>query len=642
MCNKTVEVQQNELKATLDQGSVSVQDSLVALSSVLDELVADPNKCMPFIELFYKYAGKVPHIACMPNKKDAQRQFKDRILSKNGLPIMFLNNRGHTYVMLLDLPLNNIAFCRSVDFVLDCGGLAENEQFDWTVIAGHVPTLMKLLSTAKDRAILVFVLSSIVSPTRLALLLGMQHQHTQKVKKKVEEFLNEVEGKQEEAEKESQKHIEDIISRLQMEIEQDAKDLSSKRMRLDEEEIESRNADVKRKIQRKKRLQEDSKQKAKKRVAQRLFKNWKQPLISQQGKAKGQFRIDRGAEKAIYEVLQEQLQAHRRRWGEEGTGYLEYEKRIHSKEMQRIANRFLEKAGKKVVLSKETVRSWGKCRNKRSRQSKQHRGLNLWAHLRAEKKQQNKHINIHYNRAHIKNYTRFAFGCSSVVHGKNLVIRRVIDDKVYIRCGTSEGFCRPLHTPVQINTDPNSQFKLPTADYPDPVGYVSPGVILLVNNMKETEHKGSDKFVSDGVSIYVNCKPKHVYPSTATNWSNDLFLARYRFQYEHEMSFDGNSCNLNKESLVEISPYLVAVRDSIFQFELMTIKEDYEKAVQGGDHLSRELLRVNILLKRLGVAVSKFEEFKQQAKIDKVVVNIGSDRNVGPQDMCASPRTGHV
>ena len=290
--------------------------------------------------------------------------------------------------------------------------------------------------------------------------------------------------------------------------------------------------------------------------------------------------------------------------------------------MQRIANRFLKKAGKKVVLSKETVRSWGKCRNKRSRQSKQHRGLNLWAHLRAEKKQQNKHINIHYNRAHIKSYTRFAFGRSSVVHGKNLVIRRAIDDKAYIRCGTSEGFCRPPHTPVLINTDPNSQFKLPTADYPDPVGYVSPGVILLVNNMKETEHKGSDKFVSDGVSIYVNCKPKHVYPSTATNWSNDLFLARYRSQYEHEISFDGNSCNLNKECLVEISPYLVAVRDSIFQFELMTIKEDYEKAAQGGDHLSRELLRVNILLKRLGVAVSKFEEFKQQATIDKVMTDL--------------------
>lgn len=74
-------------------------------------------------------------------------------------------------------------------------------------------------------------------------------------------------------------------------------------------------------------------------------------------------------------------------------------------------------------------------------------------------------------------------------------------------------------------TDPNSHFKLPTIDYPDPVLYVFPGVILLANGMKETKHNDSDKFVS-GVSIYVNCKPKRVYPNTAINWSNDLFLAR--------------------------------------------------------------------------------------------------------------------
>ena len=150
--------------------------------------------------------------------------------------------------------------------------MGEHEQFDWSLVGCHIPTLLKLLSPSKDRAILVFILSSIVSPTRLALLLGMQHQHTQKVKKKVEEFLNEVERKQEEAEKESEKHIEDIISRLQTEIEQDAKDLSSKRMRLDEEKIESRNTDAEMKKQRKEKLQKDSKQKAKKRVAKRLFK----------------------------------------------------------------------------------------------------------------------------------------------------------------------------------------------------------------------------------------------------------------------------------------------------------------------------------------------------------------------------------
>lgn len=90
-------------------------------------------------------------------------------------------------------------------------------------------------------------------------------------------------------------------------------------------------------------------------------------------------------------------------------------------------------------------------------QAQQHRAQNLWAQLSAQKRQHLRQINIHYNRAHVKNYTRFAYSTSSGVHGKSLVIRRAIDDKVYVRCGTSEGFCRLLHTPVQLNTGPENQ-----------------------------------------------------------------------------------------------------------------------------------------------------------------------------------------
>lgn len=139
-------------------------------------------------------------------------------------------------------------------------------------------------------------------------------------------------------------------------------------------------------------------------------------------------------------------------------------------EILKKKNRRLQQIGKKAIKSKETVRSWEKCRNKRYRQAEQHRRQNLWAHLRPQKKHNQRHINVHYNRAHVKNYTRFAFASSSAVHGKSLVIRRAIDDKAYVRCGTSEGFSRPLHTPLQLNTGPDSHFKLPSADYSDPVG----------------------------------------------------------------------------------------------------------------------------------------------------------------------------
>lgn len=287
-------------------------------------------------------------------------------------------------------------------------------------------------------------------------------------------------------------------------------------------------------------------------------------------------------------------------------------------------NRRLHQLGKKAIKSKETVRSWGKCRNKRYRQAEQHRGQNLWAHLRPQKKHHQRHINVHYNRAHVKNYTRFAFANSSPVHGKSLVIRRAIDDKAYVRCGTSEGFSRPLHTPVQLNTGPDSQFKLPSADYPDPVGYVAPGVILMVNDMKEVEYKGRDKFVPGDVTVSVTCKPKHIYPSSATNWANDLFANRYIFRNEHEMPLEGVSetAVLGNFSLEESLPYLIAMRDSVFQFELMTIEEDYERVAEGGDYLSREMLRIHILLKRLEVGLLSVDQYRQQTALGKTVEDL--------------------
>ena len=212
----------------------------------------------------------------------------------------------------------------------------------------------------------------------------------------------------------------------------------------------------------------------------------------------------------------------------------------------------------------------------------------------------------------------------SAVHGKSLVIRLAIDDKAYVRCGTSEGFSRPLHTPVQLNTGPQSHLKLPSADYPDRVGYVAPGVKLMVNDMKEVEHRGHDKFIPKDVTVSVTCKPKHIYPSSATNWANDLFANRYVFRNEHEMPLEGVSetAVLDTFFLEDSLPYLIAMRDSVFQFELMTIEEDYERVAEGGDYLSREMLRVRILLKRLEVGLLSVDQYTHQTALGKTVEDL--------------------
>ena len=474
----------------------------------------------------------------------------------------------------------------------------------------------------------------------------------------------------------AEKNLHDLISKISKEIEKDTDKLERKRKRCDPDEINDLEFELQNKRQHLENLKSYTGRQAK-RFKRRIFYSWKTALRRQLGKNKGFTKIDRGAEKAVYNVLYEQLKAHKRRWGDEGTGYLE-EGRIQGRELRRIANKYLQSKGLPLIKSRETVRSWGKPRNKSSRQAMQHRGQGLWKTRRSEKKLSDVHVNIHYNRAHIKNYTRLIFKNDSPY--RKFAVRRAMDDKAYLRCGTSEGFSRPIQTPFQISSK-SLQFKLPSSDYPQDSGYISPGVILLVNNMKEVAYNGTDKFVREDVTVTVTCKPKKLYPSSATNWFNDLYSVRYLFPEEHELELDTDpvpdhqdpSPDLQdpKTDLQDLTPdhqdhtpdhqdltpghqdhtpdhqdltpdhqdptadhkdstpdqddstpdhqhssehhkisfnreqltCMLVVRDALFQFEMMNLKDDYMQCVEGGDHYERELLRINVLLDLIGIAL---------------------------------------
>ncbi len=60
------------------------------------------------------------------------------------------------------------------------------------------------------------------------------------------------------------------------------------------------------------------------------------------------------------------------------------------------------------------------------------------------------------------------------------------------------------------------------------------------------------------------------------------------------------------------------MRDSIFQFELMTIEEDYNRVTEGGDHLTKEKTRVKVLLKRLEVGLESTDLWKQEPATEKI------------------------
>ena len=285
---------------------------------------------------------------------------------------------------------------------------------------------------------LLYVLSNIFSKTGLKDYLGLTSYFVSSVPGQVEDLLWSVPDKMAEFECEASSHVQETVLKLQNAIEKKSEILAKKRKCLDEHIISDYESELANKRQKVETLQKDSTSQRKQYVY-RKFRAWKGGLLSQKGKKQGSYLIDRGAENAIYNVLAENSKAHRRWHGEEGTSYLdEPSQRIQSRDMLRIANEFLRKNNKRLIKSKETVRSFGKPCNKRSVQAKQHRGENQWSFTRSQKKECNRHINVHYNRAFIKNYTRLAFGKSSKHKGH--VLHLAVNDKCYLRCGTSEGF----------------------------------------------------------------------------------------------------------------------------------------------------------------------------------------------------------
>ena len=83
---------------------------------------------------------------------------------------------------------------------------------------------------------------------------------------------------------------------------------------------------------------------------------------------------------------------------------------------------------------------------------------------------------------------------------RDLGVRWAIDDKAYVRCGTSEGLSKPVHCPLQNS---GTSFDLPSSDYPDSIGYVSLGVIPI--DMQEIEHQLRDTYKTTDQTVTVTC-----------------------------------------------------------------------------------------------------------------------------------------
>ena len=115
-----------------------------------------------------------------------------------------------------------------------------------SAISGYLKTIMNLMSSAKDRAILQFVLGAIYSNSQLRYAFGYTSKTANAISKEVQDFIRqaEIETSRSTCLSESESEFSETITKLANSIEKCESMLERKRKRLCEEEIDEREFDI--------------------------------------------------------------------------------------------------------------------------------------------------------------------------------------------------------------------------------------------------------------------------------------------------------------------------------------------------------------------------------------------------------------
>ena len=339
--------------------SERIQAELYSKLCLLDELGS--VKHMPMRQAFQAYLGMLPkkfHPNITDNICVSQQTFVDSIMNENhGLPVLIVNlDRQQQHLMLFE----SVGSDAITPSLVTLGNLLKTDSHSpLEKVAGHFDGLMKLLNSPREVAVLHCALYLMYSGTEL---------RSAALRTSVLQFIASMGETETKFREDAEKQYNALISQITSSLENEQKCFEERQMRLhDKEKVMQEN-----RLQNKeKRLSALSKKKHRhiQRIASASMRNWKANLMSQKGKGKGKYKIDRGAEQAIYQALQEQLVAHKSR-----KGAPVHEGRAHTVELMHVANKWLSDHNKPQVKSKETIRSWAKPRFKRSIQAKQHRG----------------------------------------------------------------------------------------------------------------------------------------------------------------------------------------------------------------------------------------------------------------------------
>ena len=262
-------------------------------------------------------------------------------------------------------------------------------------------------------------------------------------------------------------------------------------------------------------------------------------------------------------------------------------RRVKVRDLLNIANYDLEKRGKAPISSAVTAWNRSRPRNERSIQSAKHKGHALFCTKKPPKTEDQMNENTHYQRAHVRNIKTTFFGSSIPDNIRELSFMRSIDDKAYLRPGTSEGFAKTRNSRILTLSAEAKARKLPKYDWPESKMYITPSTHRVFTQKPVAIDKG-EKLLMENGRHFVVIRPKAYVDSSGNTWATETERLRLVFPDDFEAKDLGNSYSKYFRSLC------AAVQDDVFLYADMTEEGDVLK-VTGNNNCKHRLYENNRL-----------------------------------------------
>ena len=256
---------------------------------------------------------------------------------------------------------------------------------------------------------------------------------------------------------------------------------------------------------------------------------------------------------------------------------------VKVKDLLGLANAKLKPRGQRI-RSATSIWNLSKPRNRRSVQAKLYRGSGMFCTKVPYKAGDTFDENTHHRRAFKKNIRDFFFSERAKAN-KKYCLMRSIDDKAYLRPGTSEGFNSVRNKRILTPAASEKMRKLPKYDWPIKKVYQTP-LTHRVLMLEGFDVEGNEKLGSTGDSHYVFVRLKSFVDFSGTT-SETVFL-----RHTNPLDFEVDErCSRSKV----FRQILAITHDYVFQFIDMTETNDIKKVSYGDQnccHAKYETSRV--------------------------------------------------